>query len=105
MTRKRETGIVTRIVKTLERDVGGYWIKIWGGGNYQRAGLPDLIGCVEGLFFGLEVKQPGGDYDPLQRYEAQQIKIKGEGTARCVHSPEEALAVVRKALRRTKTRR
>jgi len=105
MTKKPETRLVKRIIAALENEVGGYWVKIWGGGDYQRAGLPDIMGSCEGLFFGLEAKLPGGDYEPLQRHEAKEIKAKGKGIAACVHSPEEALKVVRAALRRTKARR
>jgi hypothetical protein len=88
----------------LERELGGYWVKIHGN-EFQRAGLPDIMGSCEGLFFGLEVKLEGGDYEPIQREEARLIKIKGKATAACIHNPDEAVTVVRKALRRTKTRR
>jgi hypothetical protein len=103
MTHKPETRIVASILTALHTHVGGYWVKIHGS-PFQRVGLPDIIGCVEGLFIALEVKQPGGDYEPIQRKEAQDIQVKGKGVAACVHSPSEALDVVRTALRRTKAR-
>jgi len=99
MTQKSESRLVAKIVMGLEYEVGGWWVKIHGG-PYQRAGLPDLIGCVKGLFFGLEVKLPREDYDALQLYEAEKIERLGHGIAACVHTPEEALTVVRQALSR-----
>lgn len=104
MTKKPETRLVARIVTHLETKIGGYWVKIHGS-EYQKAGLPDLIGCVDGLFFGLEVKRPGRTYDPLQEYEATEIKTRGKGVAACVHSPAEAVDVVRKTISKTKRRR
>lgn len=32
-----------------------YYIKIWGGG-FQRAGIPDLIICLKGKFWAVELK-------------------------------------------------
>jgi hypothetical protein len=88
---------------TLHTEVGGYWVKIHGG-PFQRVGLPDLIGCVNGLFFGLEVKLEGETYEPIQEREAIEIRHKGQGVAACIHSPREAVDVVRKALSQAKTR-
>ena len=102
--RKPETRLVARIVSALEQEFGGWHVKIHGG-PFQRAGLPDLFWCIHGLFIALEVKLPGEDLDPLQRDEIDLIIQKGEGVAACVHSVEEAIAVVRKALRQTKARR
>ena len=75
------------------------------GSPIARGHTSDIIGCVDGLFFGLEVKHPGGDYEPIQRHEAQRIIEQGHGVAACVHSPEEAVDVVRAALRRAEASR
>ena len=99
--RKPETRLVAKILMALHQSVGGYWVKVHGS-PYQRVGLPDLIGCVQGLFIGLEVKLPGGDYEPIQRHEAGRIIRQGKGIAACVHSPEEAIAIVHKGVRRKK---
>lgn len=32
-----------------------YYIKVWGGG-FQRAGIPDLIICLNGKFVAIELK-------------------------------------------------
>ena len=54
----KEKFLVKKLRKKLEGTVGGFWFKSHGG-PFQLVGLPDLIGCVEGLFIGIEVKQLG----------------------------------------------
>jgi hypothetical protein len=33
------------------------------GGPFQMAGLPDLVGCINGRFIGIEVKAPGKEHE------------------------------------------
>ena len=56
MPSKPETKIVKKALEYL-RSHGGKWTKIHGG-PYQEVGLPDIIGCYEGRFYGLECKTP-----------------------------------------------
>ena len=94
MTTKPESRLQRKIHQTLEKEIGGFWFKVHGG-PFQRSGLPDLIGSVDGLFFGLEVKCPDGDEPtPLQKKTLKQIKEKGKGIAVVVTSPQEALDIV-----------
>lgn len=51
----KEADLQRSIRSTLEETVGGFWFKVHGG-LFQVAGLPDLIGVVDGLFIGIEVK-------------------------------------------------
>lgn len=51
-----EAVLTRKIKKGLEED-GCYVAKIHGG--QYSAGIPDLLVCYEGRFFGLEVKLPG----------------------------------------------
>jgi len=43
------------------------FIKIWGGG-YQKAGIPDLICCINGIYFEVELKSSSGRPTELQKY-------------------------------------
>ena len=43
------------------------FIKIWGGG-YQKAGIPDLICCINGIYFEVELKASNGRPTELQKY-------------------------------------
>jgi hypothetical protein len=103
MAKKRESRRQLRIRRRLEKDVGGYWFKVWGG-PFQKAGIPDLIGCVQGLFFGFEIKEPDGSSSELQEDERVEINEAG-GCAAVVVEPDHAVKLVRDAIRRSKTRR
>lgn len=82
-----------------------FWFKTWGG-PFQMIGLPDLIGCVDGKFFGLEVKVPGKKHQlkPIQLYVLKLIRKAG-GTGEVVESKKEALDVIRHSLSSPKARR
>lgn len=96
MTVQPESRLQARIQKRLKNDVGGFWVKIWGG-PFQQAGLPDLFGCVDGYFFGLEVKTPKGKPTALQLHMIEKIKQAGGGAA-IVRSPDEAVEYVERFL-------
>lgn len=57
MTKGPEAKLVDKILKRLEKDWPGKWLKIHGG-MYQEGGIPDIIGCHEGRFYAFEVKTP-----------------------------------------------
>lgn len=79
---------------------GSFWWKTHGNG-YQRAGLPDICGVVEGLFIGLEVKMPGrlNTLTPLQSKTLKEIS-QARGLAEVVTDSEEAVGLVREWLTR-----
>ena len=56
---------------------------------YQKAGVPDIIACLNGRFVGIEVKRPGGIVSPLQQYNIEEIHKSG-GVAFVAYSFEEA---------------
>lgn len=97
MVSKPESRLQEKIQTALKRSVGGFWFKAHGGA-YQKRGLPDLIGCVKGRYFALEVKVPGNEATPLQEATMQKIR-DAEGVSCVVESVEEALDAVRKTLR------
>jgi hypothetical protein len=53
---------------------GGLCYKIHGGDLYQETGIPDLLVCWGGLFFGIEVKDPGGKPSAIQLAQGARIK-------------------------------
>lgn len=98
MAQKRETRRQRKIKKGLKKAFpGSWWVKIHGGW-FQEAGIPDLIGCVEGLFFAFEVKEPDGDTSEIQDITIEDIQLAG-GCAHPVIELEEAIDHVRKAIR------
>ena len=58
------------------------------GGMYGTAGIPDIIACVDGRFFGFEVKTVDGKPTKLQEATIRRIRASG-GTAAVVRSVEE----------------
>lgn len=73
---RREKQIETEI-KQYIKDHGGLCYKIHGGDLYQETGIPDLLVCWKGLFFGIEVKDPQGKPSVMQL--AQGVRIKKAG--------------------------
>lgn len=55
---------------------GCFCFKVWGS-EHMMAGLPDIIGCYQGRFFGLEVKEPGGKASTIQLHVQAQIRKAG----------------------------
>lgn len=100
MAKKRETGLVKRIRSRLSSEFKCFFFKVHGN-EYQQAGIPDLVGCCAGIFFGLEVKLPKtGKVSDVQEEVMREIKRKGGGYCAVVTSPEEAVAFVRRVLRK-----
>lgn len=99
MAAKPETRRQRKIRKALQKEFPGSWWKKIHGGWFQDAGIPDLIGCVMGLFFGFEVKEPDGDISPIQVENIIDISRAG-GVSTAIVEPEEAIGIVYYALRR-----
>lgn len=91
-TEVREATIVKHIqdFALAQPDV---WIVKLHGEPSQVSGLPDLLLCYRGRFVGLEVKLPGEHPTAIQAWTLQEIRLAG-GVAECVHSLEEAVAVL-----------
>lgn len=67
-------------VKAFLKDQGCWFIKYWGGGQFTKAGVPDLLVCCNGHFLAIELKGPTGKPSPLQLHTIEEIKKAG-GTA------------------------
>ena len=66
-------------IKKYLKDKGCWYFKVWGGG-FQKAGIPDLICCINGCFVAIEVKGPSGKPTELQKWNIRKIKeSKGIG--------------------------
>lgn len=72
-----EAELTKKMVKAL-KGVGAFAVKIHGGPNQQR-GLPDIVGCLNSCFFGIEVKRPGKEHTltKLQDKKLQDIRDAG----------------------------
>lgn len=72
----QEKNFENRIKDFLKRQ-GCWFVKYWGGGQYTKKGVPDLLVCCNGRFIGIEVKAEKGRASPLQKYNLQMIDKSG----------------------------
>ena len=47
--------------------------------GFGKAGVPDIIVCLNGKFIGIEVKREGKEPTPLQNKRMEEIKYAGGG--------------------------
>ncbi|ADV45492.1 VRR-NUC domain-containing protein [Nitratifractor salsuginis] len=87
-----EQKIQKRILRFL-KDIGAYPAKIVTG---NRAGIPDILACVNGRFVAIEVKVPGKEATKLQDLHLQRIKEAG-GVAFVAHGADEVREALMKA--------
>ncbi|MCD7801916.1 MAG: VRR-NUC domain-containing protein, partial [Clostridiales bacterium] len=75
----KESDIVRAIMKYLKSVPHCFCWKEHGG-MYGTAGIPDIIACIDGHFFGFEVKTADGNPTKLQEATIRKIRSAG-GTA------------------------
>ena len=75
--KKRDEKSVENEIKQYIKEHGGLCYKIHGGDLYQETGIPDLLVCWGGLFFGIEVKDPQGKPSAIQLVQGTRIKKAG----------------------------
>ena len=70
-----EQQIQKKIIIFLE-EKGCYIVKVVSA---TKSGVPDILGCYEGVFFGIEVKTPRtrNNVSKLQEYNLDQIRLAG----------------------------
>lgn len=66
MAKGPESQFQDKVIKYLKSLDKCWYVKIWGGG-FMKSGIPDIIGCIKGRFFALELKAPNGVASELQR--------------------------------------
>jgi len=88
-----EKKVKEKVVKVL-KEMGAYYFYPFTGG-YGRSGVPDIIGCYKGRFFGIECKAGKNKTTALQDREISLIH-NAEGVAWVVN--EENIDSVREAL-------
>lgn len=88
----READIVRAILTHLRSLPDSFCWKEHGG-MYGTAGLPDIIACVGGRFYGFEVKTEKGRPTALQEATIRKIRKAG-GVAEIVRSVEDVRRVL-----------
>ena len=80
----KESTIVQAIMKYLKTVPSCFCWKEHGG-MYGTAGIPDIIACIDGIFYAFEVKTPIGKTTALQDATIRKIAACG-GKAYVVRS-------------------
>ena len=90
-----ETDIVKAILRYLKTvDQCFCWKE--HGGMYGTAGIPDIICCYRGRFYGFEVKTETGRPTELQKATIRKINRAG-GTAAIVRSVDDVRRILENA--------
>lgn len=95
-TYSREVNLQNKVIKVLKQlfkdDI--WFAKI--SDRYNK-GIPDIVGCIDGLFFGLELKRETGKPSGLQVHTINKINKAG-GKACIVRTVEESLLTIKSIL-------
>ena len=70
-----EAKVKKKVVAVL-KDLGAYYFYPVTGG-YGRSGVPDIVGCYQGAFFGIECKAGSNKPTPLQQLALDSISEQG----------------------------
>lgn len=72
----QEKTFENKVKKFLEEE-GAWFIKYWAGAQFTKAGIPDILACVNGYFVGIEIKAQNGKPSELQLYNIDKIREAG----------------------------
>ena len=88
-----ESKIQLKIIDAIKKEFPGAVVIKLSGGEYQRAGIPDVYVAVNGVDIWIEIKRPGADTTMLQKKFLEKLHKNGVfcGTA---ESPETAMLMV-----------
>lgn len=71
-----EKNFENKVKKYLE-DHGAWYIKYWAGSPYTKEGIPDVLACIAGKFYGIEIKAKNGKPSLLQLVTLRKIRESG----------------------------
>lgn len=63
-------------IKRYLTESGAYFVKFFANA-FTKAGVPDILACVNGYFVGIEVKAENGRPSELQLHNIRKIKSAG----------------------------
>jgi|TARA_R110000772_G_scaffold63770_1_gene142625 Holliday junction resolvase len=70
-----EAKVKKQVTRQLDAMGAYYFYPVTGG--YGRSGVPDIVGCYQGLFFGIECKAGKNKPTPLQDKNLKDIRKAG----------------------------
>jgi len=109
MARKPETRLQQKIQRAIWAEWPKSYVRKIHVSEFQSGGIADLLCCIQGYFFAIEVKMPGEEMSELQEAEAIEVKL-AEGVTFVATSVGEAIrgikdGLARKTAARTSPRR
>ena len=66
-------GKVKKVVRKYLDEMRSCYYFMPATGGYGKSGVPDIVGCFKGMFFGIELKAGDNKPTPLQEKNLQQI--------------------------------
>lgn len=69
----RESLVQKKLMQLIVATFPGIYLRKIAQGAYSHGGIPDLLGCYNGMFFAIEVKTTDGKLSKLQDFEIQAI--------------------------------
>lgn len=72
----REKALDNELMAYLD-ERGAYNLKYWAGAKYTKKGIPDVLACIDGYFFGIEDKAEHGRPTLLQIKNLEWIRSSG----------------------------
>jgi hypothetical protein len=94
----KESVIVDKMIKALEKKYPKAVIWKIHGGGYQRAGMPDIYIQIQGKAVWVEAKRPEGDTTALQHRALQMLSTAGAYVG-VATSTQEILTLIEDVLR------
>ena len=64
-------------VEAFLKDQHAWYIKYWAGNKFTKEGVPDILACIRGKFYGIELKGDNGRPALLQLKKLKQIREAG----------------------------
>lgn len=77
--KNKNKGEETKLQKSIQKylnSIGAYCFKVHGS-IYMKAGIPDIICCYKGLFYGIECKVGNNTMSDLQKEHKKMIENAG----------------------------
>jgi hypothetical protein len=99
MARQPETRLQRKIQKAIRIEWPGSYVRKIHVSEYQSGGIADLLCCVLGYFFAIEVKIPGEEREELQVREAEEV-LRAGGVSFQATSVGEAIRGIKDGLAR-----
>lgn len=76
----KESQVQAKVMAGIRAKFPGVYLRKIAQGTYSHGGIPDLVGCLNGMFFAIEIKTNQGELSKLQALDLTAIdSAKGLG--------------------------